>query len=265
MATCYLRHSRIPIEEDLTHEFKGHRDLSKLHLSENQIKVGKKRRARSTISKSICSMLNTGLKSTIYLGVTDEGNVEGFMMSLYQRDHFQLALRDLLSKYKPPCPEHVIDIKFIPILDEDEDGNISREPIGFEISRSLDHALHDARYCWCDCYTLNAMNNGYLQRFYVIELTINAWNINDSRNSDLIHTDVCDHRPIFANEYGKIYIRRNGYVCKILSDCDLKKLKNDSYLKMAENPSLEQIKSDSESKDTEYFSFESDSDAYVSN
>ena len=35
MASCYLRHSRIPVEEDLTHEFKGHRDLSKLHLSEN--------------------------------------------------------------------------------------------------------------------------------------------------------------------------------------------------------------------------------------
>ena len=156
MASCYLRHSRIPVEEDLTHEFKGHRDLSKLDLAENQRyfkgangvvfqKPKIMRKARATISKSICSMVNTGLKSTIYLGVTDRGIVEGFMMSLYQRDHFQLALRDLMSKFKPPCPDHVINIKFVPILDEDEDGIVSPEPIGFETSRSLDHLLHDPR------------------------------------------------------------------------------------------------------------------------
>ena len=98
------------MEEDLTHEFKGHRDLSKLDLAENQSyfrgangvvfqKPKIMRKARATISKSICSMLNTGVISKIYLGVTDRGIVEGFMMSLYQRDHFQLALRDLMSKF----------------------------------------------------------------------------------------------------------------------------------------------------------------------
>ena len=143
------------MEEDLTHEFKGHRDLSKLHLSENPRytttngvvaqKPKVMQRARATISKSICSMLNTGLKSTIYLGVTDNGTAEGFMMSLYQRDHFQLAFRDLLSRFKPPCPDHLINIKFVPILDEDEDGIVSPEPIGFETSRSLEHLLHDPR------------------------------------------------------------------------------------------------------------------------
>ena len=97
-------------------------------------------RYRKTLSESICGMLNTGLKSTIYLGVTDEGIAEGFMMSLYQRDHFQLSLRDLLSKYKPACPEHVINISFIPILDEDEeDGVILPDPIGLDTPRWLNH------------------------------------------------------------------------------------------------------------------------------
>ena len=60
------------------------------------------------------------------MGVTDDGAAEGFMMSLYQRDHFKLSLRDLLSKFKPACPDHVIDINFVPILDEDEeDGKVS--------------------------------------------------------------------------------------------------------------------------------------------
>ena len=56
------------------------------------------------------------------MGVTDDGVAEGFMMSLYQRDHFRLSLRDLLTKFKPACP----DINFVPILDEDEeDGKVS--------------------------------------------------------------------------------------------------------------------------------------------
>ena len=40
---------------------------------------------------------------------------------------------------------------------------------------------HNFKYCWCDCYTLNALSNGYLQRFFVIELTFNEWNKNDPR------------------------------------------------------------------------------------
>ena len=104
-------------------------------------------RYRKTLSESICGMLNTGLKSTIYLGVTDDGIAEGFMMSLYQRDHFQLSLRDLLSKYKPACPEHVINISFIPILDEDEeDGVILPDPIGLDTPRWLNHRYGNSDY-----------------------------------------------------------------------------------------------------------------------
>ena len=108
------------------------------------------------------------------------------------------------------------------------------------------------------------MNNGFLQRFYVIELTINAWDKNDPRNADLIRHDVCDLRPIFANEFDKIYIRRNAYVRKISFENDLEKLKNGSYLEGTEIPSLEQIQTESDNEDTEYFSFESDTDTYVS-
>ena len=75
MEACYLRHSKVPVEEDLTHEFKAHRDLSDLDISVYKYTFGingswtpKCPRFRSTISKSICAMLNTGLKSTLYLG-----------------------------------------------------------------------------------------------------------------------------------------------------------------------------------------------------
>lgn len=267
MEACYLRHSKIPLEEDLTHEFKGHRDLSKLDLNDNKYKLcggtwwRKETRFRSPLSKSICAMLNTGLKSTLYLGVTDAGIVEGFMMSLYQRDHFQLSLRDLLSKFNPPCPDHVIKITFVPILDEDEDGIVLPEPIGLDTQRSLEHTIHGHAYCWCDCLTLSAFGNGVLHRFYVIELSINKWDQNDPRNTGLINQDVCDQRPIFANEFGKIYIRRNGYVRKIMSGEDLANLKKYSYINDTQNLQdlglLPQNNSDSEDEDTEYFSYDS--------
>ena len=84
-----MRHSKIPVEENLQNEFKAHRDLSKLDLSEKRYRrawtiegppkekgwVLKDSRNRAAISKTICGMLNTGLKSTIYMGVTDSGQV----------------------------------------------------------------------------------------------------------------------------------------------------------------------------------------------
>jgi len=271
MATCYIRHTKIPVEEDLIHEFKGHRDLSKLDLSENRYKkqwgpdgpvwIAKQHRYRSTLSKTICGMLNTGLKSTIYMGVTDRGIAEGFMMSLYQRDHFQLSLRSLLSKFNPPCPEHVVNIRFVPILDEDEeDGVLLPEPIGFEPPRWKDHLIHESQYCWCEHSALAAFRNGILYRFYIIEVTFNQWDKDNPQNASLIRDDVCDKRPIFANEFGKIYIRRNGYMEKVWEE-NLTKLKNDSYLmevpilKLEETPKNNMTNDD---YDTEYFSYESD-------
>ena len=269
MALCYLRHSKVPVEEDLTHEFKGHRDLSDLDYSLKRYTWGvggytsKCPRFRATLSKSICGMLNTGLKSTIYLGVTDKGTAEGFMMSLYQRDHFQLSLRDLLSKFKPPCPHHIINVTFVPVLDEDENGIVSQDPIGFEPPRWLEHSIRDSKYCWCDNFTSSASANGFIHRFYVIELSINAWDKKNPKNASLVRTDVCDQRPIFANECEKIFIRRNGYINQV-SLKNLAKLKRDSYLKDFQIISHEQLKenktkNEEEEEETDYFSCDNDS------
>jgi len=275
MATCYMRHSKIPVEENLQNEFKAHRDLSKLDLSEMRYRrawtieglpkekgwVLKDSRNRAAISKTICGMLNTGLKSTIYMGVTDRGQVEGFMMSLYQRDHFRISLRSLLSKFKPACPEHIIDIRFVPILDDDEeDGILLPEPIGFDPPRWKDHRIHEPEYCWCEASAIAAFSHGILQRFYVIEIVINQWDKNNPQNASLIREDVCDKRPIFANEFGKVYIRRNGYVEKVRKE-NLRKLENDSYLDEETIPKIEQFNNTydkEDDNDTEYFSYESD-------
>ena len=97
------------IEEDVRTEFKGHRDLTKLdisttkyHKTRNGEFEPKAIRARATLSKTICGMLNTGLECKIYLGINDDGTVEGLMLSLYQKDHFMVSLRDLLRRFEPP-------------------------------------------------------------------------------------------------------------------------------------------------------------------
>ena len=193
--------------------------------------------------------------------MTDFGIAEGFMMSLYQRDHFQLSLRDLLSKFNPPCPEHAIKISFVPILDEDDDGIVLPEPVGFDTQRSLEHFIRDSKYCWCDNFTSAASANGFMQRFYVIELSINQWDKHDPLNAGLVNHDVCDQRPIYTNECGKVYIRRNGYVWKIISGEDLANLKNHSYIKETQQlprlGALLQTNLDHEDQDTEYFSYDS--------
>ena len=68
------------------------------------------------------------------------------------------------------------------------------------------------------------------------------------------------NRPIFANEFGKIYIRRNGYMEKVWEE-NLTKLKNDSYLMEAPILKLEETPKNNmtnDDYDTEYFSYESD-------
>ena len=62
----------------------------------------------------------------MYLGVTDAGIVEGFLMSQFQREHFLLALRDLLAAFQPAVPEKFISARFVPVVDQDET-NVSHE------------------------------------------------------------------------------------------------------------------------------------------
>ena len=222
---CYIRHTTLPIDEDLTNEFKAHRDLSDVDYSDMKYTPArgggyctKIVRKRASISKSICAMLNTGLKSKLFLGVTDEGVVEGFIMTMYQRDHFILSLQDLLSRFHPPCPTNAIETRFVPVLDPDEDYQVQLEVCSPSPSRWLGHTIRDSRYCWCDTEALALCANGLIPRFYVIELSLTGWNPKISK--------TC---PIFANEYKRVYIRRNGYVEAVTNASDIESLKQTDF------------------------------------
>ena len=132
-------------------------------------------------------------------------------------------------------------------------GMVLPEPIGLDTPRWLDHSLRSSAYCWCDNFTMSAQANGFMHRFYIIELQINQWDENDPRNSELVYDEVCDKRPIYENEFRKIYIRRNGYIRELYGK-NVTKLKNDTYLKKMSIPKLEMNTDDD---DTEYFSYDS--------
>ena len=225
MTNFYIRHALLPFSEDSVHEFKAHRCFSKRDLSDlthtfnrdGECKKLKVKYNRTPLSKHICGMLNTGKGGTFYLGVTDQGRVEGFMMSIYQKDHVTLALWHLLQAFSPPVPKHMYNLRFVPVLDSvDERIDVQKEDNVINgMRRELAHELNESRYCWCDCYTTAMLERGVMHRFYVVEIEFKAWDPLDARNKGLVFPEVPSMNPIFQNEEGKCYLRRNGGTTKM--------------------------------------------------
>ncbi|XP_077861506.1 schlafen-like protein 2 [Saccoglossus kowalevskii] len=169
----YVRHSVVPFEEDVTHEFKGHRTLCIEDLPEwSSINRGdRERRSRQSISRTICAFLNTRQGGTIFLGIVDNGSVKGIRLSLYQKDHVLLGIEDVLSRFNPPVPEHLWQVQFLPIVN----------------SSSKDFKTE------CD--------NAYL--------TVHPALTGDTRNGQFTKSHL-KLPPVFENEERKAYFRRQA-------------------------------------------------------
>ena len=87
----------------------------------------------------------------MFLGVTDQGYVSGFMLSSYQMDHFELALADLLARYTPPVPAEAVRIAFVPVKESAGDKH-RVDPLGFRIKPNRRHVLRNSKYCWLVIY-----------------------------------------------------------------------------------------------------------------
>ena len=91
---------------------------------------------RKSVSSSFCGMLNRGSGNggtisignkpqsfinnwnfspggILYLGLLDDGKIEGFMMSADQMDHFRETVAATLQSYTPPVPRYVFSMKII--------------------------------------------------------------------------------------------------------------------------------------------------------
>ena len=149
----FVRGSVVPFEEDLQHEFKGHRTISiqdrlvflmrfsmiifcalfsfKIqHLSRLPVGVkphhsgspGGLVNTRQQWSKYICGMINSGLGGVLYGGIFDNGEVNGFMMSPYQRVHVALQLQEVLQRFQPPVPPELVSVQFVPVREPFDPG-----------------------------------------------------------------------------------------------------------------------------------------------
>ncbi|XP_046393463.1 uncharacterized protein LOC124161217 isoform X2 [Ischnura elegans] len=114
----YVTGAVMNVEEDRTHEFKGHRNIAIEEIPPWCIDAtDKHRKTRNCISRNICGFLNSGLGGIIYLGVLDDGSIAGIFLSRYQRDHLTLSLKDTLGRFRPPVPSHLVSIDFVPCVD----------------------------------------------------------------------------------------------------------------------------------------------------
>ena len=51
------------------------------------------------------------------MGVIDDGVVHGIMLNPFQQHHIILNIKDTLERYSPPVPDHLYQIKFVPIVE----------------------------------------------------------------------------------------------------------------------------------------------------
>ena len=127
--TYYKWQEIVPFEEDIRHEFKGHRTISidnRLMMSADSVgwgqgEVGEYSTTRQQWSKYLCGMINTGLGGTLYGGIQDDGRVTGFMMSQYQQEHVMIQLEDVMERFDPPVLRDKYTVRFVPIVEAGEE------------------------------------------------------------------------------------------------------------------------------------------------
>jgi hypothetical protein len=54
------------------------------------------------------------------MGVLDDGEVNGIMMSPFQQQHLVLHVEDTFQRYSPKVPSHLYRIKFVPVVEPGE-------------------------------------------------------------------------------------------------------------------------------------------------
>lgn len=88
-------------------------------------------------------------------------------------------------------------VRFVPIVEKENEVFDHNEEILERRSQNseLVHVLRTTRFCWCDLDALATLNRGIMYPFYVIEVEVEGWNGNDTRNKDLLsHVSILYHR-----------------------------------------------------------------------
>jgi len=194
----YTRGTIVPFEEDIVHEFKGHRTIAienrmpKSAIWQNG-RMGECLNTRQQWSKYLCGMLNSGMGGVLYGGILDNGEVNGFLMTDYQKLHVRLQLDEVFSRFDPPVPSSMYSVEFILQLEPDEEELVpDRTAIDTHLW-NLPHKMATTRRCWCDNDAAAAHSLGIILPWYIIEVTVQR-----------------QEGTLYKAEDGEVYIRKHG-------------------------------------------------------
>lgn len=213
----YIRGSTLAIEEDMTHEFKGHRNLCVEELPSWTQESKLEKASRKAISRNLNAFLNSGSGGTVYLGVVDNGRVHGLKMTQLQKEHFLGSLDDLMSRYIPPVAPHRYKVRFVPVVDSDSSKEDILQLCTFDASRSAvandqesgrRHVFRTSVYCWCDKEAVAQYNCGVVAPDCVVEVVIKTWKPDDPRNKG--DGTITNIHPLHTDEEGKMHFRRHA-------------------------------------------------------
>ncbi|KAK3861124.1 hypothetical protein Pcinc_032875 [Petrolisthes cinctipes] len=193
----YVEGEVVRVEEDQTHEFKGHRNIS-IHDIHNICLGGggggggggSGGRTRTSASNTLGAMLNSGQGGTIYLGVNDNGVVRGFPLTRYQQDHIEASVEWTLGRFSPPVPDSHYCVTFVPVLNSKSNTNPSFNTTQQMVNigrRGRPHHVAQPNYCWCDHDADAQSSLGRMPAVYVVEIHIRPWD---------------PHQQVFSNTKG---------------------------------------------------------------
>ena len=209
----YIRGESIKVEEDETHEFKGHRTLCAEELDPHNV-LPNGNPSRAPLSRSVCGFLNAGKGGTIYIGVTDEGTAHGLHLTQDQKDHIEISFGDLLRRFTPAVSKDLIKIMFVPVLDFKDQLATYQDPHPLEsVKPPREHLIQTWTYCWCDRKAKNKLQSKIIPPCYVVEIQIKEWN---STNSN--YPFRLPQQTLYLTETGDCYYRIFTSALKLFDD-----------------------------------------------
>eukprot|EP00092_Neocalanus_flemingeri_P020362 GFUD01022060.1.p1 GENE.GFUD01022060.1~~GFUD01022060.1.p1 ORF type:complete len:337 (-),score=65.47 GFUD01022060.1:454-1464(-) len=201
----YTRGVIVPFEEDITHEFKGHRTIAienRMALTQNwqNGRMGECLNTRQQWSKYLCGMLNSGMGGVLFGGILDNGEINGFLMSEYQKLHVVLQLDEVLGRFTPPVPKDLYKVEFIPQIEPDQGDFVADSTKIDPHFWMLPHRMATSRRCWCDNDAAACHSLGIILPWYIIEVTIER-----------------QEGTVYVAEDGEAYIRKHGMTEQIIT------------------------------------------------
>lgn len=196
---------RVLVDEDGNHQFEMHRHLTIDNFSENY----RENYTLQSISRHLCAFLNTAKGGTVYMGVQENGEVAGLLLTRDQKTHTELGLENILYLFEPLVPRHMYSVRFVPVLPE----GVTTLPPQLQSpdvkggDRESRHEFWNSKACWCDNEASAEICEGREVDKYVVEVEMHPWCRSDPRNEPIIESQ-CGLHPMFENEEHLCFVRR---------------------------------------------------------